>query len=115
MDDLFGDLPAAKNSAPSGNDASTSPVASLPTSAAVPRKPDDVPQKPTLSLVTALGTAGPQLRSHIKGALNAGCTPREVIEVILQMSVYAGFPAALNGVAAAREVFIAQGVGLPLR
>jgi len=69
----------------------------------------------TVAALTALGTAGPQLRSHIKGALNAGCTPREVIEVILQMSVYAGFPAALNGVAAAREVFIAQGVELPLR
>lgn len=69
----------------------------------------------TVAALTALGTAGPQLRAHIKGALNAGCTPREVIEVILQMSVYAGFPAALNGVAAAREVFIAQGVELPLR
>ena len=69
----------------------------------------------TVAALTALGTAGPQLRSHIKGALNAGCTPREVVEVILQMSVYAGFPAALNGVAAAREVFIAQGVELPLR
>jgi len=69
----------------------------------------------TVAALTALGTAGPQLRSHIKGALNAGCTPREIVEVILQMSVYAGFPAALNGVAAAREVFIAQGVELPLR
>lgn len=69
----------------------------------------------TVAALTALGTAGPQLRSHIKGALNAGCAPREIVEVILQMSVYAGFPAALNGVAAAREVFVAQGVELPLR
>lgn len=69
----------------------------------------------TVAALTALGTAGPQLRSHIKGALNAGCAPREIVEVILQMSVYAGFPAALNGVAAAREVFIAQRVELPLR
>lgn len=58
MDDLFGDLPAAKNSAPSGNEASSSPAVSLPPIAAAPPKPDDVAQKPTLSLVTALGTAG---------------------------------------------------------
>jgi 4-carboxymuconolactone decarboxylase len=34
-----------------------------------------------------------------------GCTREEVVEVILQMAVYAGFPAALNGVMAAKEVF----------
>ncbi|KAL7502133.1 hypothetical protein ACHAWX_000466 [Stephanocyclus meneghinianus] len=58
MDDLFGDLPAAKNSAPIGIEASSSPAASLLVSSAIPPKPDDVPQKPTSSLVTALGTAG---------------------------------------------------------
>lgn len=66
----------------------------------------------TVAALTALGNAQPQLRSHIKGALNAGCTPREVVEVILQMSVYAGFPAALNGIAAAREVFVERGITL---
>ncbi|MGE0484098.1 MAG: carboxymuconolactone decarboxylase family protein [Gammaproteobacteria bacterium] len=64
----------------------------------------------TVAALTALGNARPQLEAHIKGALNAGCTPREVLEVILQMAVYAGFPAALNGVAAAREVFTARGI-----
>ena len=64
----------------------------------------------TVAALTALGNAAPQLRAHIKGALNAGCTPREVVEVILQMGVYAGFPAALNGVTAAREVFTERGI-----
>ena len=32
----------------------------------------------------------------------------------MQMSVYAGFPAALNGLAALREVFDAEGIALPL-
>lgn len=64
----------------------------------------------TVGALTALGNAAPQLRSHIKGALNAGCTPREIVEVILQMSVYAGFPAALNGITAAREVFVERGI-----
>ena len=64
----------------------------------------------TVAALTTLGYARPQLEAHIKGALNAGATPREILEVILQMAVYAGFPASLNGVAAARTVFDAQGV-----
>ena len=59
----------------------------------------------TVAALTALGNAAPQLKVHIQGALNVGCTREEVVEIILQMAVYAGFPAALNGMAAAREVF----------
>ncbi len=55
--------------------------------------------------LTALGNARPQLKVHIHGALNVGCSRQEVIEVIMQMAVYAGFPAALNGMFAAKEVF----------
>lgn len=59
----------------------------------------------TVSALTALGNCPIQLKSHIHGALNAGCTRQEIVEVIIQMAVYAGFPAALNGMYAAREVF----------
>jgi 4-carboxymuconolactone decarboxylase len=59
----------------------------------------------TVAALTAIGTAGPQLRAHIDGALNVGCTEQEVVEVIMQMALYAGFPAALNGIQIAREVF----------
>lgn len=59
----------------------------------------------TVSALTALGNCAPQLKSHINGALNAGCSRQEVLEVIIQMAVYAGFPAALNAVYAAKEVF----------
>lgn len=55
--------------------------------------------------LTSLGNAAPQLKVHIQGALNVGCTEQEIIEVIMQMAVYAGFPAALNGLFAAKEVF----------
>ncbi len=58
-----------------------------------------------IAALTALGNAAPQLKVHIHGALNVGCTREEVIEVIMQMAVYAGFPAALNGLFAAKEVF----------
>jgi 4-carboxymuconolactone decarboxylase len=59
----------------------------------------------TVAGLVALGNAIPQLKVHIHGALNVGCTRREVIEVIIQMAVYAGFPAALNAIEAAKEVF----------
>ena len=42
---------------------------------------------------------------HIHGALNVGVSRTEVVETIMQMAVYAGFPAALNGLFAAKEVF----------
>ncbi len=58
-----------------------------------------------IAALTALGNATPQLKVHIHGALNVGCTKEEVVEVIMQMAVYAGFPAALNGLFAAKEVF----------
>jgi 4-carboxymuconolactone decarboxylase len=38
--------------------------------------------------------------------LNVGCTEQEIVEVLMQMAVYAGFPAALNGLFAAKEVFV---------
>lgn len=59
----------------------------------------------TVAALVALGNATPQLKVHIHGMLNVGCTRQEVVEVILQMAVYAGFPAALNGMSVAREVF----------
>ena len=58
-----------------------------------------------VAALTALGYALPQLKVHIHGALNVGCSRQEVIEVILQMAIYAGFPAALNGMFIAEEVF----------
>lgn len=58
-----------------------------------------------VAALTALGNASPQLKVHIQGALNVGVSRQEVVEIMMQMAVYAGFPAALNGLNAAREVF----------
>ncbi|MGF1735419.1 carboxymuconolactone decarboxylase family protein [Photobacterium satsumensis] len=62
----------------------------------------------TIAALTAMGNCQPQLKGHIKGALNIGCTQKEITEIILQMSVYAGFPAAINGMNTAKEVFEEQ-------
>lgn len=58
-----------------------------------------------VAALTALGNAAPQLKVHIQAALNVGVTRTEIVETIMQMAVYAGFPAALNGLAVAKEVF----------
>jgi 4-carboxymuconolactone decarboxylase len=59
----------------------------------------------TVAALTALGTAERQLGFHIRAAERSGCTRTEIVEAIVQMAVYAGFPAALNGLAAARATF----------
>jgi len=59
----------------------------------------------TIAALTALGYAGPQLEVHVAAGLNVGLTEQEVVEVIIQMAVYAGFPAAINGLNAAKAVF----------
>lgn len=58
-----------------------------------------------VAALTALGNATPQLKVHIEGALNVGVSREEIVEVMMQMAVYAGFPAALNGLFAAKDVF----------
>ncbi|HCR58506.1 MAG TPA: 4-carboxymuconolactone decarboxylase [Raoultella sp.] len=59
----------------------------------------------TIAALTASGNAAPQLKVHIAAGLHVGLTQEEIVEVIMQMAVYAGFPAALNGLFAAKEVF----------
>lgn len=58
----------------------------------------------TVAALTAMGNCAPQLKVHLHAALNVGCTEEELKEVIIQMSGYAGFPAALNGMFALKEV-----------
>lgn len=60
----------------------------------------------TVAALTALGNCAPQLKVHLNAALNVGCSEDEIKEVILQMSVYAGFPAALNGMFAFKQVLV---------
>jgi 4-carboxymuconolactone decarboxylase len=59
----------------------------------------------TIAVLTAIGTQPAALKHHLRAALAAGATRGQIVHVLEQMAVYAGFPAALNGVAAAREVF----------
>jgi 4-carboxymuconolactone decarboxylase len=58
-----------------------------------------------IAALTTLGNANAPLKIHINGALNVGCSRQEIVEVINEMAVYAGFPAAVSALAIAREVF----------
>ena len=63
----------------------------------------------TIAALTALGgQTGPQLKVNIAGGRKAGLTQEEIGEVIWQMSLYGGFPAAINALNAALEVFEAE-------
>lgn len=66
----------------------------------------------TIAALAALGNATPQLKVHIEAGLNVGLTKEEITETLMQMAVYAGFPAALNGLFAAKEVFAANAVAI---
>lgn len=57
-----------------------------------------------VAALTAMGTAQPQLKVHINSALNTGSSINEVKEIVLQMSVYSGFPSAINAMNALKEV-----------
>ena len=57
-----------------------------------------------LAMLTALGKA-PELKLHIRGALNNGVTKDEIKEVFLQAAIYSGVPSAVEAFRCAREVF----------
>lgn len=62
-----------------------------------------------VAALTAIGTAQPQLKVHINGALNTGSSINELKELILQMSVYSGFPSCINGMNSLKEVLKERG------
>lgn len=62
----------------------------------------------TVTILATLGNAKPQLAFHIQGALNLGVTREEIIDIMTHLAPYVGFPAALNGVNTAKEVFAEQ-------
>ena len=67
----------------------------------------------TVASLVTLGNAMPQLELHMRGALNTGVTPEELLEIVIQMAVYAGVPACMNGLTAYRAAMAATGHTLP--
>ncbi|WP_220815409.1 carboxymuconolactone decarboxylase family protein [Pseudomonas paralcaligenes] len=62
----------------------------------------------TLAALTAL-KCPQELKGHVRGALNNGCSVEEIREALLHCAVYAGVPAAIDAFRAAQEVIEQQG------
>ena len=62
----------------------------------------------TVAALASMGTAAPQLKTHIRASLNVGLKEEEIVETVIQMALYAGFPASLNALQATREVFFVE-------
>jgi 4-carboxymuconolactone decarboxylase len=58
----------------------------------------------TIAMLAALGKQE-ELALHIRATRNTGVTPDEVKEVLLQVAVYAGAPAANSGFAIAKRIY----------
>ncbi len=67
----------------------------------------------TVAALTAMGNAPGQLKAHVEGALNVGLGREEIVEVMSQMAVYAGVPAAIRGLQIAKEVFAERDAAAP--
>jgi 4-carboxymuconolactone decarboxylase len=57
-----------------------------------------------LAMLTALNRPH-EVKLHLKGALDNGCSKEEIMEVLLQTAIYCGVPAAVDSFRLAREVF----------
>src|SRR5712671_1856523 len=61
-----------------------------------------------LAMLTALNRA-PEIRLHVKGALNNGVTVEEIKAPLLHATAYCGIPAGLDAFRAAHEVLVSEG------
>lgn len=67
----------------------------------------------TIAALTAMETAHPQLKVHIQAGLNVGLTQDENEEIIIQMSVYAGFPPSIERDATSQGRVLEHRIGRP--
>jgi 4-carboxymuconolactone decarboxylase len=58
----------------------------------------------TVAALTVLGRE-PQLKTHLRGALNAGISREKIQEIMIHLAHYGGWPVAVNGLRLAQEVF----------
>lgn len=63
-----------------------------------------------LASLATLGHASPQLRIHIRAAARVGLSREEIIEILMQTAIYAGFPSALNAIASSHDILAEEKV-----
>jgi 4-carboxymuconolactone decarboxylase len=62
-----------------------------------------------LAMLTALNRA-PEIKLHVRGAVNNGVTADEIREVLLHATIYCGIPAGLDAFKAANEILVEMNV-----
>ena len=67
-----------------------------------------------LAMLTALNRA-PEIKLHVKGALNNGVSVDEIKAALLHATAYCGIPAGLDAFRAAHEVLVSEGALGPKR
>ena len=60
----------------------------------------------TMAALTVLGKE-PELKTHMRGALNIGISREKITEIMIHLAHYGGWPVAVNGLRAAQDVFAA--------
>jgi 4-carboxymuconolactone decarboxylase len=61
-----------------------------------------------LAMLTALNR-GPEIKLHVRGAINNGVTVEEIKETLLHATIYCGIPAGLDAFKVANEVLKEMG------
>ncbi|MBO9711694.1 carboxymuconolactone decarboxylase family protein [Sphingomonas sp.] len=57
-----------------------------------------------VSALAARGDAIPQLRVHVAAALRIGWSREALVEALMQVAIFAGFPAAINAISACHDM-----------
>jgi 4-carboxymuconolactone decarboxylase len=57
-----------------------------------------------VAMLTALNRPH-EVKLHLRGALNNGCSKKDIMEVLLQTAIYCGVPAAMDSLRVAKEFF----------
>jgi 4-carboxymuconolactone decarboxylase len=70
--------------------------------------PHQTRQLVTVAALTVLSRLE-ELRLHIQAALNVGCAPEEIAEVIFQTAIYGGMPASNQGLKTLKSVLAERG------
>ncbi|QWF83896.1 carboxymuconolactone decarboxylase family protein [Amycolatopsis sp. CA-230715] len=94
-----------------------SEVAGSPAGEVLPRGSDSRGLSPVereivaVAACVAMGTELPRLGAHLRTLLGIGGTRKQIVETVLHLAFYVGFPAALNAMGVAKEVFDDQSAG----
>ncbi|WP_405005738.1 carboxymuconolactone decarboxylase family protein [Kitasatospora purpeofusca] len=67
----------------------------------------------TLGVLAALGDAEPQLAAHVRAAFTVGLTVEQVVEAVMHIVPFAGFPRALNAMTVVERVVAEQRDTMP--